>query len=84
MNKRTWISLFTVAMAALLSGPGLTDKTTVDPNSQPSAMTSTTDKKPDPRLAQKITYDSGSKRLHVVIEEIGQMAGINRLRKQQE
>jgi hypothetical protein len=35
------------------------------------------DEKPDPRLAQKITYDSGSKRLHVVVEEIGRLAGMD-------
>lgn len=77
MEKTGWIGLFVVVIAASFSSPGWADKTTVDPNSQPVVVKTPEDEKPDPRLLQKTTYDSGYKRLHAVVEDISRMNGVD-------
>lgn len=50
-------------------------KVTKDPNAAPPATAKAPE--PDPRLDRKITYDSGAKRLHDVVDDLARMSGVN-------
>lgn len=65
-----------LALAMLSSGLAV-GKITVDPNA-PGVQRPVTPKDDiDKRLAQKITYDSGYKRLHVVADDIAKLSGVS-------
>lgn len=66
----TMIALFAVPTAGFAQG-----KVTVDPNTLPRAEAKTPE--PDPRLDQKITYDSGPKRLHAILDDIAELSGVS-------
>ncbi|MCX6344262.1 MAG: hypothetical protein NT018_04220 [Armatimonadetes bacterium] len=53
------------------------NKITTDPNTVVTPTEAKDSEKPDLRLAQEITYDSGYKRLHTVIDDICQLSGVN-------
>ena len=72
------ICLAVVVLVALVSGPSPAGKLTLDPN-VPGASGPTSKKpatKTDERLARKITYEGGYKRLHEVAEELTQLTGV--------
>ena len=51
-------------------------KVAVDPN-VPGAQAAKPEPEKDPRLAQKITYDSGHKRLHYVTDDLSRMTSVD-------
>lgn len=77
MKNRMWIGLFVLVITVLLTAPGFADKVVVDPNCLSVKTNIAVDDQPDPRLSKKITYDSGSKRLYVAVEEISRLAGMD-------
>lgn len=69
-------ALTMLAVVAVLCTPAWAEKVTVDPNAPGAQATASEDNKADPRLLQKITYDSGYKRLHAVVEDINRLSGM--------
>ena len=76
-------NLSCVALAVLLSclaaaQPATAQKTTVDPNAPGAAKTSSS--KPgqlvDERLAQEVTYEAGQERLHTILKDLSDLAGV--------
>ena len=49
----------------------------VDPNTHKAQAKTAHTEPVDARLAKPLTYDSGYKRLHVVIEDVGRMSGVS-------
>ena len=68
--------LAVMMVAAALALPARADKVTVDPNATSGKPAKETQQAKDPRLDKKITYYSGGKRLHVVVEELAQLTGV--------
>ena len=75
--SKLWRVLTLLVTVAVLCAPGWADKVTVDPNTPGGRATASEDNKADPRLLQKIAYDSGHKRLHAVVEDINQLSGMD-------
>lgn len=65
------VVLWTLAAAL----PAQAEKVTSDPNAS-RAPVSQAEEKPDSRLAQKVTYQGGYKRLHAVAEELTKQTGV--------
>lgn len=56
---------------------GAQGKITSDPNAPGKQATTPKEEAADARLSQKITYDSGYKRLHAVIDDLSRMSGVD-------
>lgn len=65
-----------LALVILSVGPCPADKVTTDPNTGSARKVSVESTDTDSRLAQKVTYDSGYKRLHYALEEISAKTGV--------
>ena len=73
--RRIAVLLFVLALCGLVSAVNAAGKTTVDPNTvkaKPTAETQAVDE----RLAQKVTYEGGYKRLHTAIDDISALTGV--------
>lgn len=77
MNKLKWILPLIVLLIAAPAFSGWADKVTVDPNAPGVQRQASPGEGVDARLAQKITYDSGYKRLHVVADDIAKISGVS-------
>ena len=66
-----------ILILAMLSSGFAVGKVTVDPNAPGVQRPVTSNDDIDKRLAQKITYDSGYKRLHVVADDIAKLSAVS-------
>jgi len=74
--RRVFPAVLTAIVLVTIPALGLAQgKVTKDPNA--TARAAAKAPKPDPRLDQKITYDSGAKRLHDVVDDLARMSGVN-------
>ncbi len=72
----TRIAAAILTLAALTIAPCSADRVTTDPNTASARAAQVDTSDVDARLAQKITYDSGYKRLHYMLEEISAKTGV--------
>lgn len=73
--RKVLLSVFLIGIALL--GPSAQAKVTVDPNAPGVQRPVTSSDDIDKRLSQKITYDSGYKRLHDVTDDIAVLSGVS-------
>ena len=67
--------LYVLAFCGLVSAVNAAGKTTVDPNSV-KALQAVETQATDERLAVKVTYEGGYKRLHAAIDDISAISGV--------
>ncbi len=77
MGRLRWIAAFAAVAVAMCGAAGRADKVAVDPNTPAAQARAVPKDEADPRMAVKITYDSGYKRLHAVIEDLSRLGGVS-------
>lgn len=77
MSRISWTSALTAVLVIASISAGWAQKVVVDPNAPGAQTTAVPKDDVDPRLAQKITYDSGYKRLHVVVEDLARLSEVS-------
>lgn len=76
MQTRTTLTLCIAVLVFAVPGALAQGRVTVDPNSKTAPVEAPANTDSDAGLAQKVTYSSGSTRLHYATEELSKISGV--------